>query len=244
VVLNALKDAGLEDNTIVVFTSDNGGVASGDAFSTSNLPLRGGKGYQWEGGIREPYFIKVPWLRNGGAQSNFPVIGTDFYPTLLDLANVDLLPDQHMDGISLRPILEGKEMNVERPLFWHYPHYGNQGGNPSSIIRGGDWKLIHYWEDGSEELYNLASDGGEQSNVIAENPEIAKNLGKKLMDWLEEVGANRPTKDPEFDLELAQKRHQGIINEKLPALEAERMNFLSVDFEPNNDWWGSKVTED
>ncbi len=244
VVLNALKDAGLEDNTIVVFTSDNGGVASGDAFSTSNLPLRGGKGYQWEGGIREPYFIKVPWLRNGGAQSNFPVIGTDFYPTLLDLANVDLLPDQHMDGISLRPILEGKEMNVERPLFWHYPHYGNQGGNPSSIIREGDWKLIHYWEDGSEELYNLASDGGEQSNVIAENPEIAKNLGKKLMDWLEEVGANRPTKDPEFDLELAQKRHQGIINEKLPALEAERMNFLSVDFEPNNDWWGSKVTED
>lgn len=244
VVLNALKDAGLEDNTIVVFTSDNGGVASGDAFSTSNLPLRGGKGYQWEGGIREPYFIKVPWLRNGGAQSNFPVIGTDFYPTLLDLANVDLLPDQHMDGISLRPILEGKEMNVERPLFWHYPHYGNQGGNPSSIIREGDWKFIHYWEDGSEELYNLASDGGEQSNVIAENPEIAKNLGKKLMDWLEEVGANRPTKDPEFDLELAQKRHQGIINEKLPALEAERMNFLSVDFEPNNDWWGSKVTED
>src|SRR5690606_12293463 len=129
VVLNALKDAGLEDNTIVVFTSDNGGVASGDAFSTSNLPLRGGKGYQWEGGIREPYFIKVPWLRNGGAQSNFPVIGTDFFPTLLDLANVDLLPEQHLDGISLRPILEGKKMEVDRPLFWHYPHYGNQGGD-------------------------------------------------------------------------------------------------------------------
>ena len=244
VVLNALKNAGLEENTIVVFTSDNGGVASGDAFSTSNLPLRGGKGYQWEGGIREPYFIKVPWLKNGGTQSDFPVIGTDFYPTLLDLANVDLLPEQHIDGISLKPILEGKEMKVERPLFWHYPHYGNQGGNPSSIIREGDWKLIHYWEDGSEELYNLAIDGSEQSNVIVENPEIAENLGKKLMDWLGEVGANMPTKDPEFGMELAQKRHQGIINEKLPALEAERMNFLSVDFEPNKDWWGSKVTED
>ncbi|MEZ4970232.1 MAG: sulfatase [Flavobacteriaceae bacterium] len=243
-VLYALKDAGVEDNTIVVFTSDNGGVASGDAFSTSNLPLRGGKGYQWEGGIREPYFIKVPWMGNGGAQSDFPVIGTDFYPTLLDLANVDPLPEQHMDGISLKPILEGKEMKVKRPLFWHYPHYGNQGGNPSSIIREGDWKLIHYWEDGSEELYNLASDGSEQSNVIAKNPEMAENLSKKLIDWLVEVGANMPTKDPEFDLELAQKRHQGIINEKLPALEAERMNFLSVDFEPNNDWWGSKVTED
>jgi arylsulfatase A-like enzyme len=244
VVLQAIKEAGLEENTIVVFTSDNGGVASGDAFSTSNLPLRGGKGYQWEGGIREPYFIKVPWLKNGGAQSSFPVIGTDFYPTLLDLANVTLLPEQHKDGISLRPVLEGKIMDVQRPLFWHYPHYGNQGGNPSSIIRENDWKLIHYWEDGSEELYNLALDGSEQSNVITENPEIAENLSKKLIDWLEEVGANMPTKDSEFDIKLAEKRHQNIVNEKMPALEAERMNFLSKDFEPNVDWWGSKVTKD
>ncbi|MCK0190819.1 sulfatase [Arenibacter sp. F20364] len=244
VVLQALKEAGLEENTIVVFTSDNGGVASGDAFSTSNLPLRGGKGYQWEGGIREPYFIKVPWLKNGGSQSSFPVTGTDFYPTLLDLANVNLLPEQHIDGISLKPILEGEKMDIQRPLFWHYPHYGNQGGNPSSIIRENDWKLIHYWEDGREELYNLASDAGEQSNVITENPEIAEKLSKKLVDWLENVGANMPTKDPEFDMKLAAKRHQNIVKEKLPALEAERMNFLSKDFEPNNDWWGSKITQD
>ncbi len=244
VVLQALKEAGLEENTIVVFTSDNGGVASGDAFSTSNLPLRGGKGYQWEGGIREPYFIKVPWLKNGGSRSNYPVSGTDFYPTLLDLANVELRPDQHMDGISLKPLLEGSIMNVERPLFWHYPHYGNQGGNPSSIIRENDWKLIHYWEDGSEELYNLVSDIGEQSNVINENPEVAANLSKKLIDWLKDVGANMPTKDSEFDIDLAQKRHKSIVHEKLPTLEAERKNFLSKDFKPNDDWWGSKVTTD
>ena len=223
VVLQALKEAGLEENTIVVFTSDNGGVASGDAFSTSNLPLRGGK---------------------GGSQSSFPVTGTDFYPTLLDLANVNLLPEQHIDGISLKPILEGEKMDIQRPLFWHYPHYGNQGGNPSSMIRENDWKLIHYWEDGSEELYNLASDAGEQSNVITENPEIAEKLSKKLVDWLENVEANMPTKDPEFDMKLAAKRHQNIVKEKLPALEAERMNFLSKDFEPNNDWWGSKITQD
>ena len=244
VVLKALEDSGLEENTIVVFTSDNGGVASGDAFSTSNLPLRGGKGYQWEGGIREPYFIKVPWLQHGGSQSDFPVTGADFYPTLLDFANADLRPDQHKDGISLKPLLEGGKMEVERPLFWHYPHYGNQGGNPSSVIRENNWKLIHYWEDDSEELYDLDSDGGEQSNVIADHPEIAKGLSNKLLDWLTEVGANLPTKDPEFDAKLAEKRHNSMVNEKLPALEAQRMEFLSEDFEPNDDWWGSKVTKD
>ncbi len=244
VVLKALKEAGIEENTIVVFTSDNGGVASGDAFSTSNLPLRGGKGYQWEGGIREPYFIKVPWLNIGGSQSDFPVTGTDFYPTLLDLAGVELLPKQHIDGLSLKPILEGKEMKIERPLFWHYPHYGNQGGNPSSIIREKNWKLIHYWEDGSEELYDLTSDGSEQSNVVDSHPEIAKNLSTKLIDWLNEVGANIPAGDPEFDTKLAEKRHSDMVNEKWPDLEAQRMEFLSKDFQPNHDWWESKVTKD
>lgn len=244
VVLRALKEAGTEENTIVVFTSDNGGVASGDAFSTSNLPLRGGKGYQWEGGIREPYFIKVPWLKIGGSQSNFPVTGADFYPTLLDLAGIEPLPEQHIDGISLKPILEGKEMDIERPLFWHYPHYGNQGGNPSSIIREKNWKLIHYWEDSSEELYDLTLDGSEQSNVVDAHPEIAKDLKKKLMDWLKEVGANMPSPDSEYDTKLAEKRHNSMVNEKWPALEAQRMEFLSEDFKPNEDWWGSKVTKD
>jgi len=244
VVLKALKEAGIEENTIVVFTSDNGGVASGDAFSTSNLPLRGGKGYQWEGGIREPYFIKVPWLKIEVSQSDFPVTGADFYPTLLDLAGVELLPEQHIDGISLKPILEGEEMKIERPLFWHYPHYGNQGGNPSSIIREKNWKLIHYWEDGSEELFDLTSDGSEQSNVADAHPEIAKNLNKNLMDWLTKVGANMPSPDPEYDAKLAEKRHNSMVNEKWPALEAQRREFLTTDFQPNDDWWGSKVTRD
>ncbi|NKI28399.1 sulfatase [Arenibacter sp. 6A1] len=244
IVLEALKEVGLEENTIVVFTSDNGGVASGDAFSTSNLPLRGGKGYQWEGGIREPYFIKVPWLNNRGAKSDFPVTGTDFYPTLLDLVNLDLMPEQHMDGISLKPILEGRELDIQRPLIWHYPHYGNQGGNPSSIIREKDWKLIYYWEDGNEELYNLATDIEEQFNVIADNSDVANNLSKKLLDWLDEVDANIPIKDPEFDAKLAEKRYKSSLKETMPALEAERLEFLSKDFNPSNDWWGSKITND
>ena len=243
VVLKALEDAGVEENTIVVFTSDNGGVASGDAFSTTNLPLRGGKGYQWEGGIREPYFIKVPWLKSEGAQSNFPVTGADFYPTLLDLTDVALLPEQHIDGVSLKPILEGKAMDSlisERPLYWHYPHYGNQGGNPSSIIRKGNWKLIHYWEDDSEELYDLDSDTGETSNVIDVHPDIAKKLSKKLLVWLQQVGANMPEKDEKFNARKAAHRHKEILEKRWPALEAQRMEFLSEDFVPNEDWWGSE----
>lgn len=244
VVLKALKEKGLEKNTIVVFTSDNGGVASGDAYSTSNLPLRGGKGYQWEGGIREPYLINVPWLNNGGSTSDYPVIGTDFYPTLLDLAGLDPLPYQHIDGVSLKPILEGKELDFDRPLFWHYPHYGNQGGNPSSIIREGNWKLIHYWEDGSEELYDIIADTGEQHNVIQEQPDIAIILSKKLLAWLTNVGAKSPESDPEYDSELASRRHQKVVDEKWPSLEAERLEMLSDGFKPNQEWWGSKITKD
>ena len=134
-------------------------LLAGDAFATSNLPLRAGKGYQFEGGIREPYFIKVPGLVQGGATSSSPVTGTDFYPTILDLIGADLKPENHMDGVSLLPLLKGETIQ-ERPLIWHYPHYGNQGGEPSSIIREGEWKLIHYYEDGREELYNLSNDPG------------------------------------------------------------------------------------
>lgn len=244
VVLNELKKQNIDNETIVVFTSDNGGVASGDSFSTSNLPLRGGKGYQWEGGIREPYFIKVPWLKNKGAENDFPVTGTDFYPTILDLADIDLLPSQHVDGISLKPLLEGKELLVERPLYWHYPHYGNQGGNPSSIIQENGWKLIHYWEDGSEELYKLDSDIGEQNNVIEENESVAIQMSEKLMSWLSDVNANMPSPDPDYNSNLANQRHEMLVNEKLPTLEKERMEVLAEDFKPNTDWWGSHATKD
>ena len=242
-VLATLDELGLDKNTIVVFTSDNGGVASGDAFSTSNLPLRGGKGYQWEGGIREPFFIKVPWIDNAGSSSEYPVIGTDFYPTILDLAGIGPLPEQHIDGVSLRPVLEGKPLS-ERPLFWHYPHYGNQGGDPSSIIREGKWKLIHYWEDGKNELYNLEDDPSEQTNVFSENPEIAGTLFNTLDAWLHEVKAKRPNEDPLYDEGLDKNRQQWIETEMWSRLETQRKEFLTEDFRPNDDWWGSITTKD
>jgi len=242
IVLNALDESGLADNTIVIFTSDNGGVAAGDAFATSNKPLRAGKGYQFEGGIREPYFIKIPWME-GGRRCSTPVTGTDFYPTLLELTGIPLKPEEHIDGKSLLPLLEGKAL-AERPLIWHYPHYGNQGGQPSSIIRKGKWKLIHYYEDGRKELYNLETDKEETTDLSKDHPQLVKELNKQLFSFLEEVNARFPEKDPEYSAEKEKEYLEKIVNERWPRLEKQRLEFLSEDFEPGNNWWGSYVTKD
>ena len=241
-VLRALDELDLAENTIVVFTSDNGGVAAGDAFATSNLPLRAGKGYQFEGGIREPYFIKVPGIK-GGQTCDVPVTGTDFYPTLLELTGSQLKPEEHVDGTSLVPLLHGENI-AERPLIWHYPHYGNQGGEPSGVIRLGEWKLIHYYEDGRQELYNLKSDSEEQSNLADNNPELAGQLSEKLFALLDEMGARFPERDPEYSAEKEQEHLEWIINQRWPSLEKQRMDFLSKDFDPGNDWWGSIFPND
>lgn len=242
-VLKGLKDLGLEENTIVVFTSDNGGVAAGDAFATSNLPLRAGKGYQFEGGIREPYFIKVPWMDIAGKQSDIPVSGTDFYPTILELTDTKLRPSEHEDGQSLLPVLKGKGLK-NRPLIWHYPHYGNQGGEPSSIIRKGDWKFIHYYEDGRGELYNLALDVGEKQNVIEENKVLASELKDELFSFLNKVQAKFPERDAMYDPEKEALFLESVRSKRMPNLEEFRMESLSPDFDPANNWWGSSITKD
>ena len=239
-VLAALRESGLDENTIVVFTSDNGGVAAGDAYATSNLPLRAGKGYQYEGGIREPYFINVPWMDPG--RFDDPVTGTDFYPTLLELAGLPPQPGEHLDGRSLVGLMEGGTL-AERPLIWHYPHYGNQGGEPSSIIRKGDWKLIHYYEDGREELFNLADDPGEVNNVSSEKPRIVADLHDALFSYLEKVNARYPVPDPEYLPELEAKHMERVRTEGLQRVEQRRLEVLSPDFDPGNDWWGSAVRD-
>ena len=240
-VLDALDEAGLAENTIVIFTSDNGGVSAGDSYATSNLPLRGGKGYQFEGGIRVPYFIKVPGLTKGGEVYHTPVTGMDFYPTLLDLAGVELKPQEHEDGVSLLPVFENGTLS-ERPLIWHYPHYGNQGGEPSSIIRKGPWKLIHYHEDGRQELYKLDTDPRELADVAKRHRRKVNELQSALDDYLKRTGARYPQPDREYDAAKEQQHLQRVITEKLPQLERQRMMFLSPDFDPGNNWWGSGVT--
>jgi arylsulfatase A-like enzyme len=238
-VLRTLDSLHLDKKTIVIFTSDNGGVISGDAFSTNLAPLRGGKGYQWEGGIRVPYVINVPWMHLAGKKNDTPVTGADFYPTLLDLAGLPLLPGQHTDGVSLVPLLQGDTI-PSRPLYWHYPHYGNQGGDPAAMIREGHWKLIHYWEDGSDELYDLNKDLSEQENVAEQYPEITRSMSKKLLDWLRSVNAKYPVPDPLFSPDSLQMKHEWYREVLWPRLEERRKRMLSPDWQPNKDWWGSE----
>jgi arylsulfatase A-like enzyme len=242
-VLNTLAELGLDKSTIVIFTSDNGGVTSGDSYSTSNKPLRGGKGYQWEGGIREPYFIKVPWMNLSGKKCDVPVTGTDFYPTILDLTGLPLRPDQHNDGISLVPLLRGEPV-AERSLIWHYPHYGNQGGDPSSVIRRGDWKLIHYYEDDHEELYNIKKDISEENDISGIYPEIISQLHSELFNFLGKVNARYPAKDPEYSKQEEENYEKVIVNRVWPELENQRSDMLSDDFDPHNDWWGSNLMKE
>ncbi|MGN6554374.1 MAG: sulfatase [Verrucomicrobiota bacterium] len=195
-VLAALDRNHLTDRTIVVFMSDNGGLATAEGHPTSNLPLRGGKGWLYEGGIREPMLIRAPGVIKPGSTCDLPVTSTDFYPTLLELAGLPLRPQQHVDGLSLVPLLQGGTL-ARGPLFWHYPHYGNQGGAPGGAVRDGDWKLIE-WYEGGVELYNLADDVGEKHNLAADHPEKVKDLQAKLAAWRKEVGALMPTPNPNF----------------------------------------------
>ena len=245
-VLDALDRNGLANDTVVCFTSDNGGVSSGDSFSSSMLPLRGGKGRQWEGGIREPLYVRYRRLVGGGSTCAVPVSGMDFYPTFLELAGVDIPRGQMVDGSSIVPLLEGRESAVlaNRDLYWHYPHYGNQGGDPSSIIRSGRWKLIHYYEDGHDELYNLDTDPGERNDVLSDNRRQAGELRKRLDEWLAEIDAKLPTPDPEYDPEKEQARLHDLEFELMPKLEAQHAEYLNPDWQPNEDWWGSQITVD
>lgn len=198
-VLDALKKNGLTEKTVVVFMSDNGGLSTSEGHPTSNLPFRGGKGWPYEGGIREPWIVCAPGIIKAGSLCDTPVISTDFYPTLLELAGLPLKPEQHLDGVSIKPLLKGETMKRGKPLFWHYPHYGNQGGAPHGIIRDGEWKLIEWYEDGALELYNIPQDGGEKNNLALQQPDRVKELHSKLISWRKEVGALMPTPNPNYN---------------------------------------------
>ena len=198
-VLAALEKNGLMEKTIIVFMSDNGGLATAEGHPTSNLPLRAGKGWPYEGGVREPLIVVAPGVTKPGSICDSPVISTDFYPTLLQLAGQPLKPEQHLDGVSFMPLLKGEVMQRGKPLFWHYPHYANQGGAPNGVIRDGDWKLIEWYEDGALELYNIPQDISEKTDLAAQQPEKVKELHAKLIAWRKEVGALMPTPNPDFD---------------------------------------------
>ena len=201
-VLDALEKFDLRQNTIIVFISDNGGVAQ----FTSMKPLRGYKGTIYEGGIRVPLVISWPGMIQPGSKCNFPVIGTDIYPTFLEVTNTPD-PEQNLDGVNMLPLLKGKEKLNRDTLFWHFPAYlqGYRPGDnmrirPCSAVRKGKYKLVEYFENGKLELYNLKNDISETTNLVDSLPEIAKDLHDILKSWRKKTNAPVPTTlNPAFD---------------------------------------------
>lgn len=222
-IVTKLKSLELHENTIIIFFSDNGGMSGANfgrpdrtispqqldrAFSTSNLPLRGAKGWLYEGGIREPLIIHWPQKGQQGTICDTPVISTDFYPTLLEMANVAPMPKQHADGISLvslvtehkNPGLDSKlDPQNRNAIYWHFPHYSNHGmQSPGGAIRCGDYKLLEYFENNTIQLFNLRDDLGEQHDLSEEQPQLAKELQSKLHQWRFEINANQTRPNPSY----------------------------------------------
>lgn len=216
-IMNTLQALNLEDNTVVVFFSDNGGLVSrfdkipllakerlkyyeGDTLqyvASSNRPLRAEKGTIFEGGIREPFIVKWPGTTRPGSTSDALVSSVDLLPTFAEIANFKELGNQVIDGQSLVHGLQGNQMDTERTLFWHYPVYHH--AVPASAIRKGDWKLIHFLDDGHKELYNLKDDLGENNDLSKTEIDRVNELFALLENWYSEVEAAMPVENPDFD---------------------------------------------
>jgi len=191
-----LRELGLDRNTVIIFTSDNGGLATSEGSPTCNSPLRAGKGWLYEGGIRVPLIIKYTGKTRPGSVRNTPVSSIDYFSTIAEMtgsANSSVTTD----GISIMPLLRKDRLKV-RPLFWHYPHYSNQGVEPGSAVRLGDYKLIDNFEKGRQELYDLEKDLSETTDISASNPEITKELYKLLEDWRNKTNAKMMEPNPNW----------------------------------------------
>ena len=194
-ILDQLDKLDLSDNTVVCFFSDNGGLCTlhkNRVAPTCNAPLRSGKGWLYEGGIRSPMIVRAPGVTKMDSVCEVPVSSTDFFPTMLELAGLEAKPDLHADGLSLVSLLEESGDLDRDSLYWHYPHYHGSAWTPGAAIRDGDWKLIEFYEYENFELYNLGSDIGEQNNLVDANPEKAKELREKLRSWQIEMNAKMP----------------------------------------------------
>ncbi|WP_164103813.1 sulfatase-like hydrolase/transferase [Candidatus Laterigemmans baculatus] len=215
-LMDTVDRLGLEERTIFIFTSDNGGLhvlESAGTPATHNTPFRAGKGFVYEGGLREPLIIRWPETIEAGTTSDAPVVLTDLVPTLLEAAGVDVAKTAGpLDGASLLGLLRGQPL-PERSLYWHFPNYTNQGGRPAGAIRRGDWKLIEHFEDGSVELFDLASDPGETRNLAGTHADTAEALQAELSQWRTRVGAQMPTPNPDFDPAL----HRQLYVEQDPS---------------------------
>ena len=200
-LMDALERSGKADNTIVVFTSDNGGLATAEGSPTCNLPAREGKGWMYEGGTRVPLFVWYPRLVKPNTCCRTAVTTPDFYPTFMDLIGAAERTPEDVEGVSLLPLLQGEPIE-ERAMYWHYPHYGNQGGTPGASVVLGRWKLIEFFEDHRCELYDLETDLSERNDVAARHPEKVEKLRSMLHAWQDSAGALFPAVNEDWDESL------------------------------------------
>jgi arylsulfatase A len=212
-IMATLERIGMADDTIVIFTGDNGGLMS----STDNRPARVGKGSAYEGGVRVPLIFRYTRAVKPGGTSDLPVMSIDFLPTICDLAKARI--PAGVDGVSFSEYLRINKPLARNELFWHYPHYHPGGATPYGAIRQGDWRLVEFYEDNRVELYNLSTDEGERNDLAAKDPERAKALRERLRAWRAEVGAQMPTPNPDYDPEknAAQDRPKPAAAKKAPS---------------------------
>jgi arylsulfatase A len=223
-----LAEHGLTDNTIVVFSSDNGGLATTEGKNTpatNNAPLREGKGYLYEGGIRVPLIVKWPGAIQPGTQSNVATSSIDLLPTIAELCGAKLTAT--VDGVSLASVARGAGHIASRPLYWHYPHYSPQGGRPGGAIREGDYKLIEFYEHQRHELFNIATDVSENTNLVDREPARSAQMAARLAAWRQAVDAQMPSENPDY--QPNPQEADGVI--MLPGATAE-MHGVMVRYEP------------
>ena len=196
-IMEKLEKLGIAEDTIIILTGDNGGN-----YDDTTSGLKSFKGFSHEGGVREPFIVNWLGTVKAGTTCDTPVIGTDFYPTFLDIAGLPARPDEHMDGLSILPLLKDPATKLDRDtLYWHYPHYHRT--KPYGAIREGDWKLIEFFENGSLELYNLKKDQNETTNLAETKPKKAQTLLRKLKIWRKSINAQEMKPNPRYDDERA-----------------------------------------
>ncbi|MBI5687088.1 MAG: sulfatase [Verrucomicrobia bacterium] len=226
-VLATLDALGIAGNTLVIFTSDNGGLHVPELKHekiTHNTPYRAGKGFLHEGGLRIPLIVRWPGRVPAGRVVTSPVVNSDWAPTLLEMCGLPV--PSGLDGVSLAPLLAGGDA-PRRALFWHFPHYNNQGGQPDGAVRDGDWKLIEYYE-GRIELFNLARDASELNNLAASQPERVKQLRAKLAAWRDATGVQTNTPNPKFDAALHRALYEDMDVSRYNASTADASEFARV----------------
>ncbi|WP_332732243.1 sulfatase [Flavihumibacter sp.] len=199
-LLEKLIEVGIDDNTMLIFTSDNGGLSTAEGSPTVNGPFRAGKGWLYEGGIRVPLIMYWKGRIVSGTVSDIPVTTADIFPTIAWAMNEKYSKEKQIDGDDIFQLLSNEPLSNSRTLYWFYPHYSNQGGKPGAAIMAGNYKLILNFEDDSVELYDLLNDIAETKNIAETNKKTANRLKRNLLNWIRKTGAKMPNKNPAFDL--------------------------------------------